>query len=143
MKQFSHLNNVLAVQVLEATDEGVFLNQEQLQSVEDRLELNQQLSVERDQALQLSADAIATDETSRALLASAYEPFNAIDQRFWRQQLPKPRLKRFGFFWLQGLLLQQFRIWLPMMKLRQKKLIGIRSTICLITNKLILTLKSF
>ena len=79
MKQFSHLNNVLSVEALETTDEGVFLNEEQLQSVEDRLELNQQLSVERDQALQLSADAIATDETSRALLASAYEPFNAID----------------------------------------------------------------
>ncbi len=79
MKQFSHLNHVLALEVLEATDEGVFLNEEQLQSVEDRLELNQQLSVERDQALQLSTDAIATDETSRALLASAYEPFNAID----------------------------------------------------------------
>lgn len=79
MKQFSHLNSVLALEALEATDEGVFLNEEQLQSVEDRLELNQQLSVERDQAIQLSTDAIAADETSRALLASAYEPFNAID----------------------------------------------------------------
>ena len=65
--------------MLEATDEGVFLNEEQLQSVEERLELNQQLSMERDQALQLSADAIAADETSRALLASVYDPFNAID----------------------------------------------------------------
>jgi len=79
MKQFSHLNSVLALEVLEATDEGVFLNEEQLQSVEERLELNQQLSMERDQALQLSADAIAADETSRALLASVYDPFNAID----------------------------------------------------------------
>jgi len=79
MKQFSHLNSVLALEVLEATDEGVFLNEEQLQSVEDQLELNQQLSVERDEAIQLSADAIAADETSRALLASVYDPFNAID----------------------------------------------------------------
>jgi len=79
MKQFSHLNSVLALEVLEATDEGVFLNEEQLQSVEDQLELNQQLSVERDESIQLSADAIAADETSRALLASVYDPFNAID----------------------------------------------------------------
>ena len=79
MKQFSHLNHVLAVVALEATEEGVFLNEEQLQSVEDRLELNQQLSVERDQAVQQSADATATLGTSQALLASAMDPFNAID----------------------------------------------------------------
>jgi protease IV len=79
MKQFSHLNHVLSVEALETTDEGVFLNEEQLQSVEDRLELNQQLSVERDQAVQQSADAIATLGTSQALLANAMDPFNAID----------------------------------------------------------------
>ena len=79
MKQFSHLNHVLAVVALETTDEGVFLNEEQLQSVEDRLELNQQLSVERDQAVQQCADATATLGTSQALLASAYDPFNSID----------------------------------------------------------------
>ena len=79
MKQFSHLNHVLAVEALDATDEGVFLNQEQLQSVEHRLELNQQLSVERDQAVQQCADATATLGTSQAQLASVYDPFNAID----------------------------------------------------------------
>ena len=93
MKQFSHLNNVLALEVLEATDEGVFLNEEQLQSVEDRLELNQQLSVERDQAIQLSTDAIAADETSRALLASAYEPFNAIDPTVLAAATPEAKVE--------------------------------------------------
>ena len=93
MKQFSHLNSVLAVQVLEAADEGVFLNEEQLQSVEDRLELNQQLSVERDQAIQQSADAIATDETSRALLATVYDPFNAIDPTVLAAATPEAKVE--------------------------------------------------
>ena len=93
MKQFSHLNNVLAVQVLEATDEGVFLNEEQLQSVEDRLELNQQLSVERDQAIQLSADATAKLGTSQALLASVYDPFNAIDPTVLSAATPEAKVE--------------------------------------------------
>ena len=93
MKQFSHLNHVLAVVALETTDEGVFLNEEQLQSVEDRLELNQQLSVERDQAVQQCADAIATDETSRALLATVYDPFNAIDPTVLAAATPEAKVE--------------------------------------------------
>jgi len=38
MKQFAHLNTVLNIPSLEATEEGAFLNEEQLQSVEERLE---------------------------------------------------------------------------------------------------------
>jgi len=93
MKQFSHLNSVLALEVLEATDEGVFLNEEQLRSVEERLELNQQLSVERDEAIQLSTDAISADETSRALLASVYDPFNAIDPTVLAAVTPEAKVE--------------------------------------------------
>jgi len=93
MNQFSHLNSVLALEVLEATDEGVFLNQEQLQSVEDRLELNHQLSVERDQALQLSSDARATVETTQALLAGVYDPFNAIDPTVLAAETPVAKVE--------------------------------------------------
>ena len=70
--QFLHLNNALNVQALESTTEGVFLNEEQLQLIEERLESNQQLVVERD-------TASASLQSSQASLASAYDPLNAID----------------------------------------------------------------
>jgi protease-4 len=72
MKQFSHLNSVLNTASLEATDEGVFLNEGQLQSVEERLELNQQLVTERDAA-------ISERDTAQSAITAAYDPFNAID----------------------------------------------------------------
>ena len=86
VKQFSHLNNVLSVEALESTNEGVFLNEGQLQSVEERLELNQQLVVERDGAISERDTATATlgtaqseIATAQATIAKAYDPFNAID----------------------------------------------------------------
>ena len=79
MKQFTHLNNVLNTTSLEATDEGVFLNEEQLQSVEQRLELNQQLVTERDGAVLERDSATSTLGTAQATIASAYDLFNAID----------------------------------------------------------------
>jgi len=86
VKQFSHLNNVLSVEALESTNEGVFLNEGQLQSVDERLELNQQLVVERDGAISERDTATATlgtaqseIATAQATIAKAYDPFNAID----------------------------------------------------------------
>ena len=86
MKQFAHLNSVLNTPSLEATEEGAFLNEEQLQSVEERLELNQQLVTERDGAVSERDTATATlgtaqaeIATAQATIAAAYDPFNAID----------------------------------------------------------------
>lgn len=86
MKQFTHLNTVLNTPSLEATDEGVFLNEEQLQSVEERLELNQQLVTERDGAISerdAATKTLGTAQseiaTAQASIAAAYDPFNAID----------------------------------------------------------------
>lgn len=79
MKQFPHLNSVLAVEALEATEEGAFLNEEQFTSIEERLELNQQLATERDTAVQSLETATATLGATQASLEQAYDPFNAID----------------------------------------------------------------
>ena len=86
MKQFAHLNSVLNTPSLEATEEGAFLNEEQLQSVEERLELNQQLVTERDGAVSERDTVTATlgtaqaeIATAQATIAAAYDPFNAID----------------------------------------------------------------
>ena len=86
MKQFTHLNTVLNIASLEATEEGAFLNEEQLQSVEERLELNQQLVTERDGAVSERDTTTATLATANSeiataqeTLAAAYDPFNAID----------------------------------------------------------------
>jgi ATP-dependent protease ClpP protease subunit len=57
-KQFLHLNRVLKVDHLEATDEGVFLNEDQLQSLEQELELMPQLSAESTAAENSLNDAL-------------------------------------------------------------------------------------
>ena len=77
--QFIHLNSAINVESLEGTYEGVFLNEEQLRSLEERLEANQQLVTERDNAILERDTASSNLETTQANLASAYNPFNAID----------------------------------------------------------------
>jgi ATP-dependent protease ClpP protease subunit len=78
-KQFTHLNTALNIEGLESTEEGVFLNQQQLQQLEERLEANQQLATERDNAI-LERDAATTNlGIAQQNLTSAYDPFNAID----------------------------------------------------------------
>jgi enoyl-CoA hydratase/carnithine racemase len=78
-KQFTHLNTALNIEGLEDTEEGVFLNQQQLQQLEERLEANQQLATERDNAI-LERNAATTNlGTAQQNLTSAYDPFNAID----------------------------------------------------------------
>ena len=91
MKQFTHVNTVLGVEAIEATDEGAFLNEEQLASIEERLELNQQLATERDTAVQSLESANATLGTAQATIAAAYDPFNAIDPAVAAAETPEAK----------------------------------------------------
>jgi hypothetical protein len=78
-KQFIHLNSALNIEILEGTEEGVFLNEAQLLLVEQRLEANQQLATERDSIIVERDTAVTNLETAQANLTSAYDLFNAID----------------------------------------------------------------
>ena len=78
-KQFIHLNTALSVESLEGSDEGIFLNEEQLRLVEARLEANQQLVSERESALLERDNANTNLGTVTANLAAAFDPFNTID----------------------------------------------------------------
>lgn len=98
-KQFLHVNQVLSVEALEGSDEGVFLNEEQLQSIEESLELNQQLVTERDAAVQLTQTANTTIETlqqevtdAQAAAAAVIDPFNAIDSTIASATTPEAKV---------------------------------------------------
>jgi ATP-dependent protease ClpP protease subunit len=92
-KQFLNLNNLLGVEALESSGEGVFLNEQQLQLIENRVEANQQLVIERDNAVRERETAVnnlttaqanlttaqANLTASQATLNAAYDPFNLID----------------------------------------------------------------
>lgn len=91
-KQFIHLNTALSVEALESTNEGVFLNEGQLQQLEERLEANQQLVSERDSAF-LERDTATTNlGTAQASLASAFDPFNAIDPAIATAATPEAKV---------------------------------------------------
>ena len=79
MKQLPLLNKALNVDELQSSDEGVFLNEEQLTAIETSLEANQQLVTERDNAVQEKATAEGTLATAQQTIAQAYDPFNDID----------------------------------------------------------------
>jgi protease IV len=79
MKQFAHLNNVLQVDHLESSEDGSFLNEEQLQTIEDLLESNEQLFTERNSAIQELTTATKALAVAQTSLAAAYDLFNAID----------------------------------------------------------------
>lgn len=70
--QFLNVNKVLNVDKLESSDEGVFLNEQQLSSIEDRLSQDQQIVSERD-------SAIADRDAARTDLTNALNSFDAID----------------------------------------------------------------
>jgi len=91
MKQFAHLNQVLNVSELIASDEGVFLNEEQLASVEESLEANQQLVVEAQNATTERDTATASLATAQATIAAAYNPFNAIDPTIANAETPEAK----------------------------------------------------
>jgi len=77
--QFLNVNQVLTVDSLESTAEGVFLNEAQLEAIENRLALGQQIIEERDTANYARDAAIAGRETANTNLLNAMDPFNAID----------------------------------------------------------------
>lgn len=77
--QFLNVNKMLQVDKLESTEEGVFLNEQQLLSIEDRLTLDQQIIDERDTANTARDAAIAERDTANTNLLNAIDPFNAID----------------------------------------------------------------
>jgi DNA-directed RNA polymerase subunit H (RpoH/RPB5) len=79
--QFLNVNKVLNVDKLESTDEGVFLNQRQLESIEDRLSQDQQIVAERDAA-------ITERDSARTELNKAYHPFDSIDPTISNAQTP-------------------------------------------------------
>ena len=63
MKQLAFLNKLLGVPSLEASDEGVYLNETQLAAINEALEANQQIVTERDAAI-VNRDAAVTDRTN-------------------------------------------------------------------------------
>ena len=83
-KQFINVNKVLNVDKLESTEEGVFLNETQLESFENRLALDQQIVAERD-------TAIAERDTARTELTNAFNPFDAIDPAIASAQTPEAK----------------------------------------------------
>ncbi len=98
VKQFLHLNQVLNVPSLEGSEEGVFLNQEQLESINQGLEANQQLASERHSAFQerdTANTALATLQQqvtdAQATAGAAYEHFNAIDPSVATAQTPEAK----------------------------------------------------
>jgi protease-4 len=98
-KQFPHVNQVLSVEALERSEDGVFLNEEQLQSIEESLEANQQLVTERDAAIQLTETANTTIGTLRqevtdaqAAAATVIDPFNAIDPTIALAETPEAKV---------------------------------------------------
>jgi hypothetical protein len=62
-KQLAFLNKLLGVPSLEASDEGVYLNEIQLAAINEALEANQQIVTERDAAI-VNRDAAVTDRTN-------------------------------------------------------------------------------
>jgi ATP-dependent protease ClpP protease subunit len=77
--QFLNVNKVLTVENLESTADGVFLNETQLEAIENRLALDQQIIEERDTANTARDAAIAERDAANTNLLSAIDPFNAID----------------------------------------------------------------
>jgi len=83
--QFLNVNKVLNVDKLESTEEGVFLNETQLESFENRLALDQQIVAERDAA-------IAERDTARTDLSNAFNTFDAIDPAIASAETPEAKV---------------------------------------------------
>jgi len=91
--QFLNVNKVLTVDSLESTAEGVFLNETQLESIENRLGLDQQIIEERDTANTARDAAIAERDTANTNLLNAMDPFNAIDTSIASAETPEAKVQ--------------------------------------------------
>ena len=90
--QFLNVNKVLTVESLESTADGVFLNETQLEAIENRLALDQQIIEERDTANTARDAAIAERETANTNLLNAMDPFNAIDATIASAETPEAKV---------------------------------------------------
>ncbi len=90
--QFLNVNKLLTVEKLESTDEGIFLNEQQLEAIENRLAMDQQIIAERDVANTARDAAIAERDTISTNLANALNPFNAIDASIARAETPEAKV---------------------------------------------------
>jgi ATP-dependent protease ClpP protease subunit/DNA-binding protein H-NS len=90
--QFLNVNKVLTVDSLESTAEGVFLNETQLEAIENRLALDQQIIDERDTANTARDAAIAERDTANTNLLNAMDPFNAIDATIASAETPEAKV---------------------------------------------------
>jgi ATP-dependent Clp protease, protease subunit len=90
--QFLNVNKVLTVDSLESTAEGVFLNETQLEAIENRLVLDQQIIEERDTANSARDAAIVERDTANNNLLNAMDPFNAIDSTIASAETPEAKV---------------------------------------------------
>jgi ATP-dependent Clp protease, protease subunit len=103
-KQFLNVNKVLNVQALEATEEGVFLNEEQLELVDNQIAQIDTLTSEHATALETVNAELATATSSltavtaerdaaRTELTNALDPFNAIDPTIANAATPEAKVQ--------------------------------------------------
>jgi hypothetical protein len=78
MKQFAFLNTLLAVTSLEASDEGIYLNEAQAEAINTALEANQQIVTERDTARTERTTLIASLDAIDPTVAAAATPDEKI-----------------------------------------------------------------
>ena len=90
--QFLNVNQVLTVDNLESTADGVFLNETQLEAIENRLAQDQQIIEERDTANTARDAAIAERDTANTNLLNAIDPFNAIDASIASAETPEAKV---------------------------------------------------
>lgn len=90
--QFFNVNQVLTVESLESSADGVFLNETQLEAIENRLALDQQIIEERDTANSARDVAIAERDTAHTNLLNAMDPFNAIDTTIASAETPEAKV---------------------------------------------------
>jgi ATP-dependent protease ClpP protease subunit len=90
--QFLNVNKVLTVDSLESTADGVFLNETQLEAIENRLALDQQIIEERDTANTAHDAAIAERDTANTNLLNAMDPINAIDTTIASAETPEAKV---------------------------------------------------
>jgi protease-4 len=103
-KQFLNVNKVLNVEALEATEEGVFLNEDQLELVDNQIAQIDTLTSEHATAIEnITAElATATEtvttmtaerDTARTELTNALDPFNAIDPSIASAATPEAKVQ--------------------------------------------------
>jgi ATP-dependent protease ClpP protease subunit len=84
-KQFLNVNKILGVESLESSADGIFINEQQLDQLEDRLAQDQQIVAERN-------TAISERDTARAELSNVLNPFDAIDPSIASAQTPEAKV---------------------------------------------------